>query len=96
MDKKVPNVDAKNGGSPNDAKLQELEFRLLEADARAKETKNRETDQRYYLRWATVFIAISLIVIMIFVLFHMSHVIFIGPVLTVPSAYAMTLVIVRI
>ena len=36
--------------------------RLLEADVAAKEKLNRETDQRYLLRWAAVTITIALII----------------------------------
>lgn len=93
----VPPIDAESGGDKAQPEQQtKIEYRLLEASAKAKENLNREADQRYYLRWLAVILGLLIIGVMIVVLFHMSHRVLIGPILLAPTAYGMTLIIVPI
>lgn len=94
MSSEVPPVDREpsNGSDPS-GRLADLEIRLLDAGAKAKENLNREADQRYYLRWLAVLVGLVIIALMGGMLWHMTHQIFFGPFLAVSSSYAMTLVI---
>ncbi|MGC1468390.1 MAG: hypothetical protein WA793_03335 [Sphingorhabdus sp.] len=51
----------------------DYEFRLLQADAKSRENLNREADQRYWLRWAVVILAVLVIVGMGALLVHVAH-----------------------
>jgi len=71
---KVPHVDAvpqsqSQNNNPRDA----IEFRLLKADAKARESVIREADQRYWLRWFAVVVVSVIIVGMGFLLIHVAH-----------------------
>jgi cation transport ATPase len=46
---------------------------LIDAEAKAKENRNRETDQRYVLRWVAVICACLLIIGMATMLWHLAH-----------------------
>lgn len=74
MAKKVPPVDE----IPDEPKqpvdrFEELQFRGLEAEAKAKEHVNREADQRYSLRWLAVLACLAVIIGMGCLLWHVSH-----------------------
>ncbi|MCW2308810.1 hypothetical protein [Rhodobium gokarnense] len=90
----VPPIDAQPEAEKAQPQRQtNIEFRLLEASAKAKENLNREADQRYYLRWLAVIVALAIIFMMSFALFHMSHNVIWGTILTVPATYAIALVV---
>jgi hypothetical protein len=69
----VPPVDGEPTVSPEASDRSQYEFRLLQADAKARENLNREADQRYWLRWAVVGLAVLVIVGMGGLLIHVSH-----------------------
>ena len=70
----VPPVDAEpQSTDANETRFSAMEFRLLDADARAKENVNREADQRYWLRWLAVVIVLLLIITMVLLLGHVAH-----------------------
>ena len=74
----IPEID-KGGDQPDPesvSRLNEIELRALDADAKAKENRNREADQRSWLRWLAVMICVLLIVGMGGVLWHTAHSIF--------------------
>ena len=76
MDEVAPTVPLIDGGAPRKVELNErgdYEFRLLEADAKARENLNREADQRYWLRWAAVVLVVLIIGGMALLLNHVSH-----------------------
>jgi hypothetical protein len=76
MDDGLPAVPPLNPDPPvpTDANgRSEYEFRLLEADAKARENLNREADQRYWLRWFVVVLAFLVILGMGGLLLHVSH-----------------------
>jgi hypothetical protein len=59
MAKEVPPLeDAPEHQAPD--RFEELTFRSLEAEAKAKENINSEADQRYWLRWLAVFICLGM------------------------------------
>jgi hypothetical protein len=71
---KVPPVDADPQGGPEKTNLRDaIEFRLLEADAKARESVIREADQRYWLRWFAVVVVSAIIVAMGVLLNHVAH-----------------------
>lgn len=73
---KVPEVDNQptHAGDPSpEGRLEAIELRVLDADAKAKEKGNREADQRYWLRWLAVGAAALIIVGMSCLLAHVSH-----------------------
>ncbi|MEQ1724904.1 MAG: hypothetical protein ABL882_03140 [Sphingopyxis sp.] len=69
----VPPVDAQPIGPVEPNGRSDYEYRLLEADAKARENLNREADQRYWLRW----VAVALVILIIFgmggLLTHVAH-----------------------
>lgn len=73
---RIPSVD-KGENAPSSSgdseRFSDLEFRLLEADAVAKEHANREGGQRFWLRWIAVGISVSIVVFMGVVLKHVVH-----------------------
>ena len=66
----VPPVDAQPVGTGGRS---DHEYRLLEADAKARENLNREADQRYWLRWVAVGLVVLIILGMGCLLAHVSH-----------------------
>lgn len=71
---KVPPVDVGPQGEPQKINPRDaIEFRLLEADAKARESVIREADQRYWLRWFAVVVVIAIIVGMGLLLKHVAH-----------------------
>lgn len=71
----VPPVDETLKDAPAESarRFEAIELRLIDAEAKAKENRNRETDQRHVLRWAAVGCAGSLIVGMAVTLWHVAH-----------------------
>lgn len=55
------------------AELADAEYRLLNAEAKAAETLNREGDQRYWLRWFVVVLCVGIIIGMGVLLVHVAH-----------------------
>jgi len=74
--KTVPDIDqttGPDGPSPfKSGKLEDIEFRLLEAGAKSKENRNREADQRYRFRWVAVITGLLLILAMSVLLWHVT------------------------
>jgi hypothetical protein len=68
----VPPVDEKPV-DPESNGRSDYEYRLLQADAKARENLNREADQRYWLRWGVVVLAVLVIVGMGCLLVHVAH-----------------------
>lgn len=74
----VPQIDAgssRRAGSGSDSgggdiRFRDIELRLLDAGAKAKEDLNREADQRFWLRNLAIFVCICLIVFMATLLWH--------------------------
>jgi hypothetical protein len=58
---------------PDRSRYEDIEFRLLNADARAKDNINREHDQRYFLRWLAVIMTVVLMLAMGCLLGHVAH-----------------------
>jgi hypothetical protein len=88
--RRIPPIDA----GPGAGDMQEKhEFCQLEADNRTRENLFREADQRYSLRRLAVAIVLAILLLLFFVLLHMSHKIFFWSFITVSPAYAMTLII---
>lgn len=69
---KVPEIDEQPPAEEPD-RYEALQFRGLEAEAKAKEHINREADQRYWLRWLAVVACVSIIVGMGWMLSHVVH-----------------------
>lgn len=69
----VPPVDEQQVATAETSDRNDFEYRLLEADARARENLNREADQRYWLRWGVVALAILVILGMGGMLIHVAH-----------------------
>jgi hypothetical protein len=70
---KVPPVDAEPQDDASSKKYEAIELRVLDADAKAKENVNRETDQRYTLRWIAVVAGCIIITIMACTLNSVYH-----------------------
>ena len=70
----------------------ELEFRLLESEARLKELAHREVSQRYWLRWIAVCVGLITVACMGFTLMHLVHRTFWGPFHFTSSAFAVTMI----
>lgn len=69
----VPGIDqdtGKNEAVPT--QYSEFNLRVLDAEAREKEKINREADQRYWLRFVSVFVAIAILIGMGIVLICVS------------------------
>lgn len=76
--KRVPPVDAgpEGGSLPDQIAVEqqtEITNRLLAAEAKAREYDNREVDQRYWLRWLAVVVALALIWGFWSILRHEAH-----------------------
>lgn len=69
----VPPVDGQSAVSAETNDRSQYEFRLLQADAKARENLNREADQRYWLRWGVVLLAVLVIFGMGGLLVHVAH-----------------------
>ncbi len=69
----VPPVDVTPNGSDGTIGRSDHEYRLLEADAKARENLNREADQRYWLRWVAVGLVVLIIIGMGCLLAHVAH-----------------------
>lgn len=69
----VPNIDQGGAAPRASARVEDIELRLLDANAKSKENVNKEADQRYWLRWLAVAVSILLICGMGFILWHASH-----------------------
>jgi hypothetical protein len=69
----VPPVDAQPIKPDEPNGRSEHEYRLLKADAKARENLNREADQRYLLRWVAVCLVVLIIVGMACLLAHVAH-----------------------
>lgn len=69
---KVPVIDGPPIPEEPD-RYEALQFRGLEAEAKAKEHVNREADQRYWLRWLAVIASLAIISGMGWVLSHVVH-----------------------
>lgn len=71
----VPPIDETAKDAPADSvrRFEAIELRLIDAEAKAKENRNRETDQRYVLRWVAVVCAGLLIIGMATMLWHLAH-----------------------
>lgn len=70
---KVPPVDALPIKPDEPNGRSDYEYRLLEADAKARENLNREADQRYWLRWVAVGLVVLIILGMACLLAHVAH-----------------------
>jgi hypothetical protein len=70
---KVPSVDAQPVGPEVPNGRSDYEYRLLEADARARANLFREADQRHLLRWIAVVLVVAIIVGMGCLLIHVAH-----------------------
>ncbi len=75
MKPRVPDLDKSGEDRITDLsdRLNEIELRLLDAGARAKENLNREADQRYWLRWLAVSVCTLMIAGMGVLLWHAAH-----------------------
>jgi hypothetical protein len=69
----VPPVDVSPNASEGPDGRSDHEYRLLEADAKARENLNREADQRYWLRWVAVVLVVLIIHGMGCLLAHVAH-----------------------
>lgn len=69
----VPNIDQDGAAPMASARVEDIELRLLDANAKSKENVNKEADQRYRLRWLAVVVSILLICGMGLILWHASH-----------------------
>jgi hypothetical protein len=69
----VPPVDLQPIGPNEPSGRSDYEYRLLEADAKARENLNREADQRYWLRWVAVGLVVVIILGMGCLLAHVAH-----------------------
>lgn len=69
---KVPPIDEQPSSDEPD-RYEALQFRGLEAEAKAKEHLNREGDQRYWLRWLAVAVCVAIMVGMGTMLWHVAH-----------------------
>lgn len=71
---KVPPVDADpQHEPPTNNPRDDIEYRLLDADAKGRESLIREADQRYWLRWFAVAVVSAIIVAMGALLNHVAH-----------------------
>jgi hypothetical protein len=88
----VPPVDLTGlGNASSNDRVNAIELRLLDAGAKAKENLNREADQRYWLRWGAVGGVAAAMLIMAFLLYHISHSMPIGPLEKIPGAFLVAL-----
>ncbi|MFK4794235.1 hypothetical protein [Sphingobium sp. ZW T5_29] len=83
---KVPPVDLPTE-SEGSRRFVDLELRLLDADAKAKENLNREADQRYFLRWGAVALSVAVVAGMAFMLYHVGYYMLSKSVANVPAAF---------
>lgn len=78
----VPAIDAEQNPDPELepkatgqelSRIEEIEIRILDAEARSMENGNRETDQRLWLRYVAVAVCIAIIIGMGCMLSHVVH-----------------------
>jgi uncharacterized membrane protein len=86
MAKSVPPIDVVPESQSPD-RFEELQFRSLEAEAKAKEHLNSEADQRYWLRWLAVATCVIIIFGMGLMLSHVVHKLMTLKTFGAPSAY---------
>lgn len=90
----VPPIQHAPSAPQNDIQRQaELEFEMLQASANARSLANRDSVQRYALRWIAVITGLSCILFMALIVSHLVHYLFIGPFLTVPSSFAIVAIV---
>jgi biotin transporter BioY len=74
-------------------RLEELEFRLLEASVKEKALRHREDDQRYLLKWVAAIAGIVVIVAMGALVTHLVHHVFWGPFLFANAAFTVAMIV---
>ena len=89
----IPSDVDQPSGSPGgvDDRLSDIELRLLDAGAKARENINREADQRYSLRWLAVVVVVALIVGLGIMLYHTTHQLFASRYFEQPAAYVIAI-----
>ncbi|MFG6620626.1 hypothetical protein ACGYK3_13975 [Sulfitobacter sp. 1A05707] len=86
-EKTVPAVEAEPSTDADSKRFSDIELRLLDANAKAKENLNREADQRHNLRRLSVGVGVALMIGMGVMLWHVSHSIFTTSYFEKPSMY---------
>ena len=84
---KVPPVDPDLGGSEDRERREELEFELLEAEAKLKQLANREIGQSFAIKWIASGTGLFVIVGMAALSTHFLHKAFWGPFLLVSPSF---------
>ena len=83
--------------SPNptthNARREELEFELLEAESSLKRLAHREIGQRYIIKWVAVITGVIVILGMAGALWHMLHSVFWGPIIFANAALTVSMIV---
>lgn len=95
MPDEIPPVDPdlNSGGSSQNARREELEFELLEAEALLRRTVRREVGQRYAIKWVAVITGLLVIAAMAFALTHLVHSVFWGPFVFASPAFTVAIIV---
>jgi len=86
-----PDLDPE--GAPQNARREELEFELLEAEAKLKRLAHREIGQRYWLKWIASIAGVSVIVAMGGLVTHLVHHVFLGPFIFANAAFSVAMLV---
>lgn len=94
MPNSIPPVDPDldHLDAPQNARREELEFELLEAEASLKRLAHREIGQRYIIKWVAVSVGVTVILGMAAALWHMVQSVFWGPFVFANAAFSVAMI----
>ncbi|WP_273283207.1 hypothetical protein [Pseudooceanicola atlanticus] len=95
MPDKIPPVDPdlSQRDPTRDKRREELEFELLEAEAKLKQLAHREIGQRYVIKWVAVVSGVLVIIGMACALTHLVHKVFWGPFVFASPAFTVAMIV---
>ena len=95
MPDEIPSVDPDMTPSDasRDARREELEFELLEAEAALKRHASRDHGQRYLIKWIAVVSGVFVIIGMALALTHLVHKVFWGPFIFASPAFTVAMIV---
>ena len=89
---KQPDEQPNEDGNQRSEKLERLELKVLQLEEENYKLKNKESFQRYILRWAVFSIGVVMLIFFACTLAHLVHRAFFGPFLITSGAFSVTMI----